>query len=329
MKRILVLLIIFSNIAFSEIVLDKSKSIPIKYAPTSVTVDGEGNIYSVSSFIGMVVKYNKEWKHEYTLKFKDTKIISDIFYYKDLVYVLLGQGVIVIIDKDGNIKNELDFPKGKLLGELNAPNGIYVDKDGIYLCDTGNSRIITMDFNGENLKEFGYKTVFVDGFVEPNGISKLGEYYVIIDGSTKEIKLFDKDGFYVGNIKNQEKEENFLMAPEDVYVDKDNTVYVVDGGTSQIQVFSTDGKIKSIGEKGTTKNKFYNVKDIWVDDKYIYVADTMNKSVKILDKKDFTVIKVLSSKKKTIFILVAILIATIIIVITNKIMAKKKGEVIE
>lgn len=83
MKRILVLLIIFSNIAFSEIVLDKSKSIPIKYAPTSVTVDGEGNIYSVSSFIGMVVKYNKEWKHEYTLKFKDTKIISDIFYYKD------------------------------------------------------------------------------------------------------------------------------------------------------------------------------------------------------------------------------------------------------
>ena len=57
MKRILVLLIIFSNIAFSEIVLDKSKSIPIKYAPTSATVDGEGNIYSVSSFIGMVVKY--------------------------------------------------------------------------------------------------------------------------------------------------------------------------------------------------------------------------------------------------------------------------------
>ena len=47
------------------------------------------------------------------------------------------------------------------------------------------------------------------------------------------------------------------------------------------------------------------------------------------ETKDFTVIKVLSSKKKTIFILVAILIATIIIVITNKIMAKKKGEIIE
>lgn len=329
MKRILILFVIFSNIVFSEIIVDKSKSIPIKYAPTSVTVDKDGNIYSVSSFIGMVVKYNKEWKHEYTLKFKETKIISDIFYYEDLIYILLGQGTIVVIDKDGNVKNELSFPNGKLIGELNSPNGIYVDKDGIYLCDTGNSRIVTMDFKGENLQSFGYKTVFVDGFMEPNGISKLGDYYVIIDGSTKEIKLFDKDGFYVGNIKNQEKEENFLMAPEDIFVDKDNTVYVVDGGTSQIQVFSSDGKIKSIGEKGTTKNKFYNVKDIWLDDKYIYVADTMNKSVKILDKKDFTVIKVLSSKKKVIVILLAILMATIITVIVNKIITKRKGEIIE
>ena len=171
MKRILILFVIFSNIVFSEIIVDKSKSIPIKYAPTSVTVDKDGNIYSVSSFIGMVVKYNKEWKHEYTFKFKETKIISDIFYYEDLIYILLGQGTIVVIDKDGNVKNELSFPNGKLIGELNSPNGIYVDKDGIYLCDTGNSRIVTMDFKGENLQSFGYKTVFVDGFMEPNGMS--------------------------------------------------------------------------------------------------------------------------------------------------------------
>lgn len=329
MRKVLILLIIFSNIVFAETTLIKSKTIPVKFAPTSLTVDNEGNIYSVSSFIGMVVKYNKEWKHEYTIKFKDTKAISDIYYYNDLIYVLLGHGVIAVIDKDGILKKELSFPKGKLLGELDSPNGIYVDSEGIYICDTGNSRIVTMDFNGENLSSFGYKTVFIDGFTEPNGISKLGMYYVIIDGSTKEVKLFDKDGFYVGNIKNQEKDENFLMAPEDIYIDKNGSVYIADGGTSQIQVFSTDGKIKSIGEKGTTKNKFYNIKDVWVDDEYIYVADTMNKSIKILDKKEYTVIKVLNSKKVVWYVLGVIIIGFIMIVTWNKKNAKKKGEFVE
>lgn len=329
MKKLLILFFILNNLIFSEVIIEKSRTVPIKYAPTGITVDEEGNIYSVSSFISMVVKYDNKWKHEYSLKLKDVKIISDIFYYKDSIYILLGSGSIIIIDKDGNLKKEIDFPKGELLGELNSPNGIYVDNTGIYLCDTGNSRIVIMDLEGKNLRTFGYNTVFSEGFVSPNGISKIGKNFIIIDESTKEIKIFDTDGFYVGNVKNQEKEESYLVAPEDVFVDTENNIYVVDGGASKIEIFTADGKIKSVGEKGSSKNKFFSLKDIWVDKNYIYLADTSNKKIKILDKKTYTVIKVLGNQNKFLVFLAAFLAGVTVFFVIMKRRMKKKGEEIE
>lgn len=329
MKKLFILFILTNSLIFSQVSLNRDKIIPSKYKPTSITVDKEGNIYAGSNFVGAVVKYNKDWKFQYTLKFKDIKNIADVFSYENYVYVLLGTGSVVIIDSEGKLINQLDFPKGNLLGELESPNGIYVDKEGIHICDTGNSRVIIMDFKGENLRTFGYKTVFEDGFIAPNGINKFGKYYVITDESTKEVKFFDKEGLYAGNLKNQEKEEVFLVSPEDIFVDSKNSIYIADAGQNQILVFMVDGKIKTIGEKGSTKNKFYGLKDIWVDDNYIYVADTMNKKIKILDKNTFTVLEVLGNKNIVIYIFFGVLALVALIFTRVKRIMKKKGEVIE
>ena len=172
MKKVLILLFLFSNLIFGEITLHKEKIISTKFRPTSITVDENGNIYVSSHFVDSIVKYNSEFKYQYTLRIKETQNIIDIYAYKNILYVLLLNGTLLELDYDGNIKRERSFPKGKLLGELDKPNGIFVNKDGIHIADTGNSRIVIMDFKGAKLKSFGYKTKAMEGFVSPNAINK-------------------------------------------------------------------------------------------------------------------------------------------------------------
>ncbi len=329
MKRILIFLVLLNVMLFSAVNVEKVKLIPTKYKPTGITVDKEGNIYASSSFVGVIVKYSKDFKQQYVLRIKDIKNITDIFAYENSLFVLLGSGSIVEFDFDGNVKKQLDFPKGPLLGELDNPNGLYIEKDIIYIADTLNSRIVSTDFEGKNIKSFGYKSVFMDGFISPVGISKLAQYYVISDESTKEIKLFDKDGLYFGNFKNQENEENFLVYPQEIFVDDKNSVYVVDSGRNQIFIFSIDGKIKNVGEKGYTKNKFYGPKDIWVDNKYIYVADTMNGKIKVLDRNSFTVVKVMGKRNVNFIYLAGFLALVLVIIMVNKGKKVRKGENVE
>lgn len=329
MKRILIFLVLLNAMVFSAVEVEKTKLIPTKYKPTGITVDKDGNIYASSSFVGVIIKYSKDFKQQYVLRFKDVKNITDVFAYENSLFVLLGGGSILEFDFDGNLKKQLDFPKGGLIGELDNPSGLYIEKNTIYIADTLNSRIVSMNFEGKNIKSFGYKSVFIDGFISPVGISKLAQYYVISDESTKEIKLFDKDGLYFGNFKNQENEENFLVSPQEIFVDDKNSVYVVDSGRNQIFIFSIDGKIKNVGEKGYTKNKFYGPKDIWVDNKYIYVADTMNEKIKILDRNNFTVVKVIGKRNVIYMYLAGFLALILVIFIANKGKKVRKGEKFE
>lgn len=325
-KLFLVFFIILSFLLFPQMKLEVSRTIPMKYAPTSITVDEKGNIYSASSFTGVIVKYDENFKYQHTLKFFEEKAITDIFYYKNNLYILFGKGIILKLDNNDKIVKEFNFKKGNLLGELDTPNGLYVDEEGIYICDTKNSRIVSMDFEGKNIKSFGYKTFYDGGFIEPFGISKLNGKYVIVDNSTKEVNFFDKDGFYVSNLKNQESKEKFLVSPEDIYVDLNGDIYIIDSGSSQILLFTPEGVIKSIGEKGGRENKFYSPRDIWVSKDKIYVADTMNKSVKILDKKTYEIIEVLGLRKRNTIIGSLIVIGLFLVVFFLKKIAKKKGD---
>ena len=87
--------------------------------------------------------------------------------------------------------------------------------------------------------------------------------------------------------------------------------------------------MKTVGEKGYTKNKFLGLKDIWVDNKYIYVADTMNKKVKILDKQTYKVIKVLGNNTLTSYLFYGMIILLIMTFVVVRRIKLKKGEIIE
>lgn len=325
-KLICSLLIIFSTCLIgAEIEYTKLVKPNIKLLPTSVTVSDTGEVYVVDSFLGAIVKYSNKWRYKYTLQVKSIKSIVDIFYYEGYVYVLSGEGKIFRFDENGKIDYYKEYEKGKLLGQLSNPNSLFIKDGKIYISDTGNSRIQIFNLDGSIEGAFGYKTYTISGFIHNTGISIAGDNMLVADSGTKEVKIYDKDGFYVTNLKDPQGKAFIFESPEEIFVDERNSIFVVDSGTNQIFTYFTDGTLKKIGKKGNKKTEFYGIKDVWVDTKYIYIVDTLNQKIKIFDKNTYELKKVIGASNLMKIITFAIVIIVLIVLFMTLVRMKKKG----
>jgi DNA-binding beta-propeller fold protein YncE len=111
------------------------------------------------------------------------------------------------------------------------------------------------------------------------------ENIYIADRFTKSILKYDKKGKYIFSfgIKISEKDE-VPFFPIDIFY-KDNIIYVLDIN-GRIYLFNEDGAIIK-GKKyniGKLIGELSGAKAIFVDDEYIYVADSGNNRVQIFDK---------------------------------------------
>ncbi len=325
---ILIMMIISTTLSGQE--YTKIKKVNTRLLPTTITVGPQKDIYIADGLSGSIIKYNSKWKYEYTLNLKGVKSIVDLFYTEGYIYGLSGEGKIFRFTPDGKVDFFRVYEKGSLLGELSNPAAIFVEKENIYISDSGNNRIQIFDKSGKVIRDFGYKTFTISGFMFNTGLSKANDNILVADSGTKEVKIYDKDGFYLNNLKDESGKEFIFNTPEEVFVDKDNNIYVVDAGTNQIFIYSIDGTLKKIGKKGTKKTEFYGIRDIWVDDNYIYVADTLNEKIKILDKNTYELVKAIgvSNFMKITSFIVIILVLIIMFSVLKRI-KRKKGEKLE
>jgi len=334
MKKSILKFLLFSCVLFfsltlygEEINYSRIKKHQTKLLPTSVTVNTKGEIFVVDGFTGTVVKYSDKWRYKFTLDIKGLKSIVDLFYFDKYIYALSGEGKIFRFDSNGDVDFYKEYERGHLLGQLTNPRGIYVDHEFIYISDSGNSRIQIFNRDGSLNKSFGYKTFGLSGFMANTGLSKIGDNLMVADAGSKEVKIYDQNGFYVNNLKDDTSSEFIFTSPEDLFVDTDNNIYVVDSGTNQVSIYLSNGKLIKLGRKGSSKQEFYGIKDIWVDENYIYIADTLNEKIKIFDRKTYTFVKAIgASNFMKITSLLAIILILVLLVVILKRINKKNGE---
>lgn len=333
MKRLLSILILTSTLLCNSLYLygveinySRIRKPQTKLLPTSVAVNEQGEIFVVDGFTGSIVKYSNRWRYQYTLNLRGTRSIVDLFVYNDYIYALSGEGKLFRFDSDGKVDFYKEYERGSLLGQLSNPRALYIDENGIYISDSGNSRIQIFNLDGSINRAFGYKTFSISGFLYNTGISKIGDNLLVADSGSKEVKIYDKNGFYVNNLRDQTGSEFIFMSPDEVFVDNDNNIYVVDSGSNQISIYSPKGSLIRIGRKGSRKTEFYGIKDIWVDDKYIYVADTLNEKIKILNKDTYEFVKAIgASNFMKITSFAAIILVLLILLMVLKRMALRKS----
>lgn len=174
---------------------------------------------------------------------------------------------------------------------LNNPRGLAVAPDrSIYVADTGNSRIVHLDENGNILNTWGGRTREAQvppapgTFVEPWGVAvdSQGNVYVA-DTWNHRIQKFDGEGKFIkswGGLGEPSPEHpEYFWGPRGIAIGPQDRVYVTDTGNKRVAVFDTEGNFLQ---------DFNKVGDGQLDEPVgialgpnglIYVADTWNLQV--------------------------------------------------
>lgn len=166
---------------------------------------------------------------------------------------------------------------------LLSPIGIAADESSIYLTDSVLKRVFVFDQKGNPAREVGMPATFI----RPAGIAVRDDRIYVVDTHAHKVLVFAKqDGrllFQFGRNGRQEGEFNY---PTNIFVGKDEFIYVTDSLNFRVQIFDKDGNfVTAFGKHGDGSGDFSKPKGIAVDSEgHIYVADAHFDNIQIFDR---------------------------------------------
>lgn len=216
--------------------------------PTGVALDGDGNLYVADIDKRTVFVYDKNENQKTVLdlsndvksigamaidKKRSRLIVPDIRGHKIAVYDLAGK----LISSFGT--------RGIEAGKLNFPTSVAIDKDGnLLVCDQMNARIQRFTPEGKFISMFGERGDGVGELANPKGVALDAEDHVYVtDGKNNKISIFDLSGQFLLDIGKGYTFDGLHVnpggfnTPQGIYIDKNQTIYVVDGHNMRFQVF--------------------------------------------------------------------------------------------
>lgn len=210
-------------------------------------------------------------------------LVSVIFfgwlYYRQLSVVDVVKQAAPVRD-DGPPKPEFLYSiYGPSDDRLLRPTSVIVDGNRIYVADTGRARIITFDYNGKYLTQFGKPGKEKGAVINPTGLALVNNQIYVADPGTGKISIYTKEGNFVGYFG----EKIFKKPGYLVY--KDNKFYVLDVLQQKVTVLDSTGNILvSFGEYGYNQGQFRFAHGLNVDDEgKIYVADSNNYRIQVFN----------------------------------------------
>jgi len=161
--------------------------------------------------------------------------VSDRKDHQVKVFSLTGQFIQSIGNKEG-LRSNVD-------GEFNGPNDLVVDGNGnLYVCDQINSRVEIFDPSGAFLRKFGIRGDQNHTFEAPMGIAldNANNIWVadIRKGSLMTFSNTTDPKFLLATYGPSTSPGLYNMkSPMDVFIDKNNRLYVADGLAHRISVW--------------------------------------------------------------------------------------------
>lgn len=218
-------------------------------APAGVALDATGNIYVSDPKANRVYLFTKNERvmntigDDLTLNWPSGMAVDDVL---ERLYVVNTKGHnISVFNLGGGFLFSIG-KRGDGDGDFNFPTDVDVDSKGnIVVADSMNARIQVLDQEGRFIRKFGergdqpYEFQLVKGVA----VSKDDNIYVT-DARADKILVFDKTGEPLTQIggtasvaENMKLNPGGFLLPQDIYIDKNDTLYVVDSMNKRFQVF--------------------------------------------------------------------------------------------
>lgn len=236
----------------------------------------------------------------------------------DFIYIVdAGLEAVLRYDQaSGRISSVLDLKKA-VKGEV---SDIYVAADlSFYITDTDGGRVLRYDQNGRLKQIFsnyfnltkpvavnvleGGDLVVADGYFDhilqfASDGELLATYGGRGDGAAQFVNMTSMtvgpDGFYAGarvgrrlqvlsfnGEYNYSFEEGWMVFPSAIVVDRNNRGYVADLMDNEIKVFDRGRMVGSIGGSGASAGRFMRITDMWLDERFLYIVDSLNARIQV------------------------------------------------
>jgi len=202
------------------------------------------------------------------------------------------------------IENRRGFADGVTNQALfNAPIGVAIAENKIYVADTYNDRIREIE-NGSVKTLAGSENGFADGlgakFHTPCGVAVLPDNSILVaDTGNRRIRKVDPDGAvstFAGTgefgSNNGFSDEASFVEPTGILVDQTGAIYVADAGANSIRVFNrrltpfwetVTGNGRGTADDVLENAKFNRPTNLAIDNGgNLFVADSSNKLIRIV-----------------------------------------------
>lgn len=218
-------------------------------APAGVALDATGSIYVSDPKANRVYLFTKSEKmlktigDDLTLNWPAGMAVDDVL---ERFYVVNSKGHnISVFNLDGSFLFSIG-KRGDGDGDFNFPTDVAVDSRGnIVVADSMNARIQVLDQEGRFIRKFGERgdQAYEFQLIKGVAVSKDDNIYVT-DARADKILVFDKTGEPLTQIggtasvaENMKLNPGGFLLPQDIYIDRNDTIYVVDSMNKRFQVF--------------------------------------------------------------------------------------------
>lgn len=217
--------------------------------PTGIDLDGEGNIYAADNRKKKIVVFDRNERTQTVFDLSaEVQTISAIAIDPVRRRLIVPDGTghkVAVFDLAGKLLFSFGKP-GDGDGEFNYPLSAAVNREGeIFIADTQNARIQRFTPDGKFVLKFGQRGDGPSDFAIIKGVAIDSENHVYVtDGKAHNIKIFDDKGDYlltIGGPYSLQPEGKVapggFLIPQGIYIDKNDTIYVVDQLNRRFQVF--------------------------------------------------------------------------------------------
>jgi DNA-binding beta-propeller fold protein YncE len=179
--------------------------------------------------------------------------------------------------------------KGSGEAEFDAPQGIAVSGNLVYVSDSGNDRIQVIDAEeGTFIDTWGSKGSGTDELDAPQGIAVSDGLVYVADSGNARIQVIATDVGFISNWGRSGSGNGEFGIPQGIAV-SGGLVYVADSGNAQddsgnarIQIFDAEGNFMFTWQsKGPGDDEFDSPQGIAVNGDFVYVADGRNHRIQV------------------------------------------------
>lgn len=202
--------------------------------------------------------------------------VTDIFLASNLEFFLADWGGARVLQFDH---------RGRLIREfsdtlnLRRPVSVSVDEATgyVFVADGVMDHVVVFNNVGEALTAVGKRGTEEGQFLNITGMARGPEGLYIIARVGDRIQVLGDDGSYRYSLP-----RDSVAYPNSVVVSDENLVFVSDFIDNTIKIYQGDLLVAQSGGTGSAPGKFRRIADMWLDEGFIYVADSLNGRIQIL-----------------------------------------------